>query len=387
MQALSLGLVLVVLGLEVGLRIYGDREKAFANSVNRTNERWVSLLQAGIFEEIEDPVRRYAMRPGAEAEVDGWTFRVSSHRTRGEDFPRNKPSNEKRLLAVGDSFCFGLWSDEDETLVGHLVRMANEAEAAAGSGITWRALNIGVPGYHSGQQYRALVQEGLHLDPDAVLLYYNTNDIQTEGLFLDEQLGALRADFLALPVGLKRALWQSHLYGLIVRTVERGRSSPEGWPHIDPATQEATAGVLRDLSAACRGADVPLFFVNQPLLTWTGDLRNPDWWGRPLVDWASERAREMGVPSYSLLGWLRGYHDGVDRLAADGSGPPWEFLPEMYVADVAVQEGVQQFMRTGSVSLEEIDLPAEPDFHFTGAGYGEIARLVYPAMREAGLLP
>jgi lysophospholipase L1-like esterase len=384
---MSLGLLLVCLGLELGLRLYGDRERAFADSVNRTNQRWVTLLQGGVFEEIDDPVRRYAMCPGSSAEVDGWTFRVNEHRARGPEFPLEKPANEKRILCVGDSFAFGLWCDEEETLVGHVARMANEAEAAAGGDTHWRGITIGVPGYHTGQQLRALQQDGMRLDPDVVLLYYNTNDIQTEGLFLDEDLGALRADFLPLPVGLRRALWHSHLYGLFVRTLERSRTAPEGWPHIDPATQQATAGVLRDLGALCKAAEVPLFFVNQPLLSWTGDLRRPDWWARPLVDWAEERAREMGVPSYSLLGFLRGYRDGVDRMAADGSGPPWEFLPEQYVADVAVQDAVQHYLETGSLAAEDFELPSDPDFHFTGAGYAELARLIYPGMQAAGLVP
>ena len=33
------------------------------------------------------------------------------------------------------------------------------------------------------------------------------------------------------------------------------------------------------------------------------------------------------------------------------------------------------------------ELPPDPDFHFTGAGYAELARLIYPGMRTAGLVP
>ena len=119
------------------------------------------------FEEIGDPVRRYAMRPDAACTIDEWTYRISSHRTRGEDFPAEKPDGEKRLLCLGDSYAFGLWSDEDETLVGHLARRANEAERERASGTTWRAVNCGVPGYHAGQQALACSATG---SPETVRL-------------------------------------------------------------------------------------------------------------------------------------------------------------------------------------------------------------------------
>src|SRR6185295_513363 len=139
-----------------------------------------------------DPVRRYAMRPGAEAEVDGFHFRVSPQRTRGPAVPAVKPANERRLLCLGDSFAFGLWCDEEETLVARLAARANEREAELGSGRVWRALDLGVPGYHLGQTLRAFEQDGLALQPDVVLLYYNTNDIEQTGFFYDEDIGLLR---------------------------------------------------------------------------------------------------------------------------------------------------------------------------------------------------
>lgn len=377
-------LLLLILGAEILLRVTDDREESFAAGVNRTNRRWVTLLQARVFGEIGDPVRRYAMRPGASAEVDGWNFRVSSHRTRGEDFPLEKPADERRILCLGDSFAFGLWSDEDETLVGHLARMANEAEERAGSGLTWRALNLGVPGYHSEQQLVAFEQDGLRLDPDVVVLYYNTNDIATEGHFLDEELGALRADHLPLPVGLRRRLWDwSHLYGWMVRHHTRhhaSKPSPATNPDVPWAfTREEniahTEEALRGIARLCRENDLPLFVVDQPLFTWSGETRQADWEILPLVEWAGDLFAELGVPSISLLGLFRNYPDGVDRFPEP---PDPTFLVERYIADEMVQ---------AYFAGEGYEQPQEPDFHLTGAGYGHIARLAYPRLVEAGLLP
>ncbi|MEM7306189.1 MAG: SGNH/GDSL hydrolase family protein [Planctomycetota bacterium] len=378
-------LALLTLAVEVYLRVTDFRESTMEAGVNRTNRRWVQLLGAGIFEEIGDPMRHYAMRPGASAEVDGWTFRVSSHRTRGADFPREKPAGEKRLLCLGDSFAFGLWADEDETLVGHLARMATEAEAAAGTGVTWRGVNLGVPGYHSGQQLRAFEQDGLDLAPDAVVLYYNTNDIVAEGLFLDEDLGALYSDHLPLPTGLRRPLWEaSYLYSWIVHKYTRSFHAIPApmldervpWAHVRADNKDATAGAIRRVAELCAERDVPLFFVNQPLLTWSGDVRREDWGVLPLVGWAEDLRAELGLPGISLLGLLRNYADNIDRSPA----PPDEgFLVERYIADEAVQEYF--------AGNTEAELPPEPDFHFTGDGYGHIARLCYPLLRDAGILP
>jgi lysophospholipase L1-like esterase len=408
-------LIVVVLASELGLRVTDYRGRFFAQTVNKTVQRWVGLTSAGILQEIDDPVRRYALRPGTECVVDGWTFRVSSHRSRGADFPLEKPEGERRLLCLGDSFAFGLWCDDDETLVASVARLASERETELGTGIRWRGINLGVPGYHSGQQLRALEQDGLALDPDAVLLYFNTNDIEQEGFFFDEELGVLRRDFLPLPAGLRRLLWCSHSYGWVV-TRHRNRIMGQPTPHLDPAApfahvradnQRATRDAIAAIARACEERGIPLFFVNQPLMTFMGDTRRLDWNLLPLVDWAEGMRAELGLPGVSLLGWMRGYGDGVDRMAgADSaeSAPPPDFLLDAYFADERVQSAVAYAKgRAAERGLvwEELGVseklplfgghaegvPAEIDFHLTGEGYGHMARVVHEAMRAEGLLP
>jgi len=378
--------VALTLACETWLRVSNQRERSVAQGVNRTNRRWMALLGAGLFEEVDDPVRHYAMRPGAEASVDGWTFRVSSHRTRGADFPREKPAGERRLLCLGDSFAFGLWADEQETLGGHLVRLANAAEAERGSSERWRALELGVPGYDSAQQLAALEQDGLALEPDVVVLYFNTNDIVREGLYLSEDLGALYSDHLpVLPTRLKRCLWRySYVYGWLTNAYTRSFAAlplahldPRvPWAHVRADNQAVTADAIRRIAADCRERAIPLFFVNQPLLTWMGDVRLADWPILPLVDWAEALRRELGLPGIDLLPFFRGYADNVDRFPAP---PDPGFLLERYIAD----EAVQAYLKgdTG------VAAPADPDFHFTGEGYGAIARLAYPLMRAEGMVP
>jgi lysophospholipase L1-like esterase len=407
----------LTLAAELCLRLSDQRERSLAASVTRTNRRWVELTRAGLFEELADPVRRYAMRPGAEARVDGWLFRVSSQRARGPDLPRPPaPGREKRLLCLGDSFAFGLWCDESETLVARLAQLASARESELGSGISWRGIDLGVPGYHLGQSLRAFEQEGLELEPDLVVLYCNTNDIERSGFYFDEALGVLRRDFLPLPVGLKRALWRwSHLYGWIAsrhaRAVESGPrphlDARVPYAHVRADNQAYARAALARLAELCRARGIPLFVVHQPLMTYLGDTRRGDWEILPLVAWLEGVRAELGLPGLSLLGWLRGYSDGVDRmagLAPDATPPAPDFIPDTYFADEEVQAALawaREKCRAAGRELEQLSfeeqlacfagypgrIPEQPDFHLTGAGYQHVARVVYTALRAQGLLP
>ena len=399
--AVTLG-SLGALGLaEVALRVSGQRERSIAESTNRTNRRWLELMSAGVFESVDDDVRRYAMRPGAEALVDDWTFRVTSHRTRGAEFPAEKPAGEKRMLCLGDSFAFGMWCDEDQSLVGQLARMANAGEAEAGSGIHWRAVNLGVPGYHSGQQLRSLEQDGLALDPDLVVVYYNANDISREGFFYDDERRAMHADHFPLPARLRRALWHSHLYGFVVSrmnkywgSLDAGADPRTPWSPFREDNREYTRAALAEIARLCRERELPVFFVNQPLMTYAGDARGKDWHMLDAVEWAADVADELELPTVKLLGWQQGFADGVPRFQEDGSLAPPDFYPMEFFADEDVQRFVAAYREYQAriaageqASPPELVQPAEPDFHLTGAGYESMARVVYPAMRAAGLVP
>lgn len=392
------------------MRIAGHREKAFQSDINRVHPYWGPLIEAGVFGEIEDPVRRYAMVPGRRADVpdpisgETWTFEVNAKGARGPAAVSPKPARERRILCVGDSFAFGLWCDQEQTLVGHLARMANERERANGSDVQWKGYTIGVPGYHSGQQLRALVQDGLALEPDVVVLYFNSNDIMRDGFFFDEQLGVLYSDFSPFPAQVRRSLWRwSHLYSWIVlRQSAYFNSLPS--PHLDPRApwshlradnQEATRAAIAEIAQVCDRAELPLFFLHQPLMTWHQDARGPNWPILPLVKWAEDLRAELGLPGLCLLGWMRGYRDGIDRIgteSASSQAPPPDFIPDLYFSDVAVQSyrrDYEQALREGKPPppLDENGLPPDPDFHLIGEGYGDMARLTYAAMAEAGMLP
>lgn len=399
--AFSLSFLAICLVGEVLLRVSGYRRKTVEEGTAGLPEHWVALMSQDVFVPIDDPVRRYAMNPGAdvtlEDEVTGqsWRFRVNSHRVRGEELPAEKPAGERRILCLGDSFAFGLWCDEGETLVGHLARMANEAET--GPDVVWRGITTGVPGYHTGQQLAAFEDDGLPLDPDVVVLYFNTNDVMQDGFFFDAEYRVVYADHAPLPARLRRALWSSHLYGWLTRELltERFRRIPS--PHLDPRVpyahvrddnQAYCRAKIARIAELCRERDIPLFAVNQPLMTWSQDARGRNWRVLPLVEWARGTFEELEIPYQDMLGWLRGYADGVDRIAGlgpDEEPPDPDFYPDFFFADPAVQRWVTA-LRAGEPPPES-ELPTEPDFHLLGDGYRSMATLVYPAMQAEGMLP
>ncbi|HED66081.1 MAG TPA: SGNH/GDSL hydrolase family protein [Planctomycetes bacterium] len=403
---------MLVIG-EVGLRVTNYRQRVFDQVIEEQIGYWAGFAGTDLFMEVPDPVRRYTVRPGARVQVGDWVFRGSKQRTRGEDIPPEKAPDERRMLCLGDSFAFGLWCDEEETLIGHLVRLANERERELGSGITWRAIDTGVPGYNTEQQLAALEQDGLALDPDVVVLYYNTNDIDTNALMYDEEFGVMRRDYMPIPVPLKRILWKSYLYGWIERRYRLALESGDVPPHLNPRvpssfvredSQERTRDALERIAEICRDRGIPLFFVDQPLLTWQGDMQNPNWDALGLYEWGEKVRGELAIPGVGLLGLFRGWLDGVDRTA---EGAPIEFLWDTVCADQALQAAVdwaraRAAERGDSFEALSVDeqrallaryfqeggtLPAHPDFHMTGEGYRLIANVAYAAMRDAGILP
>ena len=372
-RRLRRGSLVVVLSLasltfaaELVLRVTHARERDSETLAAGIDPAWAALNRAGVFEAVSDPVRRYALRAGAEGEVDGHRYRISPQRTRGPELPAAKPAHERRLLCLGDAASFGLGCDEEETLGAQLAARASAREAELGSGLAWRALEMGVPGYHLGQTLRALEADGLALAPDLVLLYFTASQIEQSGFYHDAELG-FRRDLLPLPVALKRSLWRwSHLYGWIAaRHARAAEDGPEPaleprvpWAWVRPDNQAYTRAALTGIAALCHERGVSLFVIHQPLLTPLERIRSADWPGLPLEAWFRGACAELDLSALHLLGWLRG-SDGVDQR--DLGAPP----------DRATSA----------------DLAGKRAQRLSSAGYAHVARLAHEALRTEGLLP
>lgn len=93
--------------------------------------------------------------------------RHDSHGFRGAETPDAKPAGRVRVLALGDSFTYGIGVAEAETFCARLAAAEPRLEV----------VNTGVEGYGTAQQWLLFRETGARLRPDVVLLCYFWNDL------------------------------------------------------------------------------------------------------------------------------------------------------------------------------------------------------------------
>ena len=136
-----------------------------------------------------DPRIHYAVRSGICCDVDPqavWRIRphidvtwrndeyVEHTRTNALGMRGPEPAAERaqaRILAVGDSFTFGVGVNDDESYPAVLAQMLHER------GVEAEVLNAGVPGYGFDQAQRAALSWSAALRPDLVLVGVHCTDL------------------------------------------------------------------------------------------------------------------------------------------------------------------------------------------------------------------
>lgn len=116
-----------------------------------------------------DADRLFRVRPRCQEEIN-------SHGYRDREFTGAKEGRH-RILVAGDSFVMGYNVPQDRTV-------SRAMERSLGGG--YEVFNMGVYGYGPDQAYRALLEDGLELEPDTVLLVLfpanDFNDLYKNGL-------------------------------------------------------------------------------------------------------------------------------------------------------------------------------------------------------------
>jgi lysophospholipase L1-like esterase len=98
---------------------------------------------------------------------------INSHGMRDEEFPRQKPAGEYRVLLLGDSLTFGIDVEQDEIFAQRLHRsLANR------HGGKVRVMNGAVQGYDSSNERDWLYTFGFDFEPDLVVVMFYPNDIE-----------------------------------------------------------------------------------------------------------------------------------------------------------------------------------------------------------------
>jgi hypothetical protein len=102
----------------------------------------------------------WAGRPGAVAPMGTGRVTLNARGYRGQEWPRLKSRDRRRVVVLGDSIAFG-YGVSDEQAFPHLLSVRNAS---------LEVVNLGVEGYGPGQELLVLQREGLGEDPDLVVL-------------------------------------------------------------------------------------------------------------------------------------------------------------------------------------------------------------------------
>jgi lysophospholipase L1-like esterase len=122
--------------------------------------------------------------PGARFRVlygdaeDGVEMSVNALGLRGPPVERAKSPGTFRVLALGDSFTFGVGVRDEDTFVRRI-------EAALAKDGPAEVLNAGVQGYNTRDEVIYLEHRWGHLDPDLVLITFFLNDAYSDAAILN----------------------------------------------------------------------------------------------------------------------------------------------------------------------------------------------------------
>lgn len=223
---------------------------------------------------------------------------------RGNELAREKARGEIRILFAGDSFTFGTYVDDEETLPWRLEEaLRRHCRAPV------RVVNAGLGGSTIPDQIQ-MIRRGLPLDPDLVVLQFTENDISDlAGTPLWEQLEVNRQAKSGFPLSLvypwarKTALWQVILRArAIARNRREGVRSEDESGASGPTAQEVErlraryAAELETLRDELFAAGVPLLYVVYP-----SHLSVYDLWDSDQLAWISGVSWGLAIPTVRLL--------------------------------------------------------------------------------------
>jgi lysophospholipase L1-like esterase len=157
-----LQIVLVVVLLEAVARIFDPFGISYFSEVARYGDTLV----------LEEPIG-YRNRPGLDGQFSGVPVRINRLGLRDREIEGKAPG-EYRILAMGDSVPFGIGVRYEDSYPHQLEVLLNERHASR----HFRTLNMGVPSYNTEQELIQLKTLGLSLQPDAVTLFFSSNDIE-----------------------------------------------------------------------------------------------------------------------------------------------------------------------------------------------------------------
>lgn len=101
-------------------------------------------------------------------------IRINKLGFRDDELLQSKPANTKRILALGDSFTFGMGIRHENIFTEQLENLLTKKDPDN----KYEVVNMGAIGYTTDQQLLLLKEKGLALNPDAVIVnFFVGNDV------------------------------------------------------------------------------------------------------------------------------------------------------------------------------------------------------------------
>lgn len=268
LKLLFAGLVLVVpaLGLEGALRLCGwptNRIRSVGKLTNVDPESFAGAI--GVFQ------------PGAQSRVSwppslAYTVKINRLGLRGPETTLRPAPGTFRILALGDSTTFGYYVEEDQTLPQALQRRLRAAGASQ-----VEVLNGGCGGWTISSESEWLIERGLQLEPQLVVLTFCSNDL-TDLRRKQSNFQTQKDNLGAEGIALKSALYASAIYELALRVriawkqarLEAAGEQPHALSSVDvqgPERAELWGRYrvhLTTLRDALRAREVPLVVCYLP---------------------------------------------------------------------------------------------------------------------------
>lgn len=300
--AVIIGLALSGIVAEVILRLLGTPTK----DLYTVNEKQFKKIP-GIYEPGQNVVRNVNKHLPHKVRINTLGYR-------GYDFLLEKPYGMRRILVVGDSFVFGEFVEEDVTLPAQLELLLQTRCTHV------QVINAGLLGGTITGEAR-LIERGLALEPDVVVLVFHENDIEDLSSPLWESMTRNRATKSRFPMSfIYPSLRDTAIWNFLMRI--RGKIHAERGAKVarnrDLGTKEAPAKLakinydnefketywkeLHNLRDLLWERGIAFTFVTYPgHYAMKGDEIN-----LAKVQWAAGIAKDLGISTLNLLDILRG---------------------------------------------------------------------------------
>ena len=289
-----------------------------------------------------DPELGWRLLPDVEKRGPFWGVdepaRTNSRGWRDAEHPLAKPPGVRRIVALGDSFTFGVDADYGERYTEVLERDVERCEV----------VNLGVNAFGTAQELRALEVYGLAYDPDVVVLV----------VFLGNDLDDIRT--------LRRGSWPSPYYRLEDGELELVP------PVLTWDVRVRTASYVGEYLMRALGPEL------------RSSIRAPEWETADTVPlFAALVARMAAVSEQHDARFLAVLTYNSSRAATGPTEREARARAALEQAGVAVVDALPAFTARREAGEE---LFAGGDGHWNAAGHALVADLIRRALAKRGWL-